>query len=123
MPAPVVHVDVRGLDVPELAEFYSDVFGWHRDDEVSIGDYSVARIGIGELTAAVGPAPDWSPGSATFWIQVDDIDEKLAEIEARGGKRVMPRTVGPTFGATHILVFTKFVDPAGNIIGLVETPS
>ena len=46
----------------------------------------------------------------------------LARIEAAGGRRVMPRTVGPDFGATHILVFTSFLDPAGNEIGLVERP-
>jgi len=34
----------------------------------------------------------------------------------------MPRTVGPDFGAEHILVFTSFLDPAGNEIGPVETP-
>jgi hypothetical protein len=34
----------------------------------------------------------------------------------------MSRTVGPDFGAKHILIFTSFLDPAGNEIGLVETP-
>lgn len=122
MAAPVVHVEVRGLDAVSLATFYREVFGWERREDLSIGDYSVMEIGRGTLTAAVGPVPDWSAMSAKFYIQVDDINATLAKIEAAGGKAVMPRTVGPEFGARHILVFTSFVDPAGNVVGLVETP-
>ena len=122
MAAPVVHVEVRGLNTPELESFYREIFGWERNDALSIGDYSVMEIGSGPLTAATGPVPDWGTMSATFYIQVDDIDETLRRIEEAGGRAVMPRTVGPQFGATHILVFTKFVDPAGNVVGLVEQP-
>ena len=122
MAAPVVHVEVRGLDAPSLTAFYRDVFGWERQEELSIGDYSVMEIGSGTLTAAVGPVPEWSAMSAKFYIQVDDVEAPLETIEAAGGRRVMPRTEGPTFGATHILVFTSCVDPAGNVVGLVETP-
>ncbi len=122
MVAPIVHVEVRGLDAPELQRFYRDIFGWERNDDLSIDDYAVAEIGTGALTAGIGPVPDWSAREAKFFIQVDDIDETLERIEAAGGKRVMPRTEGPDFGATHILIFTSFLDPAGNEIGLVERP-
>ena len=122
MTRPVVHVEVRGLDSAELQEFYREVFGWVRDDDLSIDDYAVAEIGTGPLTVGIGPVPDWSSRSAKFYIQVDDIEETLSRVAAAGGKAVMPRTEGPTFGATHILVFTSFVDPAGNVVGLVETP-
>ena len=123
MARPVVHVEVRGLDSGLLQEFYSEVFGWERNEGLSIGDYAVAEIGAGNLTVGIGPVPDWSARSAKFYIQVDDIDETLTRIEAAGGRAVMPRTVGPEFGAKHILVFTTFVDPAGNEVGLVETPT
>lgn len=122
MARPVVHVEVRGLESAELQQFYREVFGWERNDELSIDDYAVAEIGAGALTVGIGPVPEWRARSAKFYIQVDDIEETLARIEAAGGRAVMPRTEGPTFGATHILVFTSFVDPAGNEVGLVETP-
>lgn len=122
MARPVVHVEVRGLDAPALQAFYREVFGWERIEAISIGDYSVTELGTGRLTAGIGPVPEWSARSARFYIQVDDIDETLERIESAGGKAVMPRTVGPDFGATHILTFTTFLDPAGNEIGLVETP-
>ena len=122
MASPVVHLEARGLDATALHAFYADVFGWRRNAELSIGDYAVAEIGDGPLTIGIGPVPDWSSRAAKFYIQVDDIDATLQRIEAAGGTPVMPRTVGPYFGAKHILVFTSFLDPAGNEIGLVETP-
>lgn len=122
MARPVIHLEVRGLDPQTLRTFYQDVFGWKRADELSIGDYSVAEIGSGLLTVGIGPVPEWSARSAKFYVQVDDIEDTLRSIEAAGGTAVMPRTVGPEFGARHILVFTTFLDPAGNEIGLVETP-
>ena len=122
MAAPIVHVEVRGLEASALRTFYEEIFGWERDDGLSIGDYSVGSIGSGEVTAATGPVADWKARSLTFYIQVDDIDATLERIEAAGGGGVMPRTEGPDFGARHILTFTHFVDPAGNVVGLVETP-
>ena len=93
MARPVVHDEVRGLDSGLLQEFYSEVFGWERNEGLSIGDYAVAEIGAGNLTVGIGPVPDWSARSAKFYIQVDDIDETLTRIEAAGGRAVMPRTV------------------------------
>ncbi len=122
MARPVVHVEVRGLDAGELHEFYREVFGWERNDDLSIGDYAVAELGVGPVTVGIGPVPEWRSRSARFYVQVDYIEETLSRVEAAGGRAVMPRTEGPRFGATHILVFTAFVDPAGNEIGLVETP-
>lgn len=119
----VVHLEARGLDAPALHAFYAEVFGRKRNDALSIGDYAVVEIGDGPLTIGIGPVPEWSSRAAKFYVQVDDIDATLERVESAGGKRVMPRTVGPDFGATHILVFTSFLDPAGNEIGLVETPS
>jgi hypothetical protein len=52
------------------------------------------------MTVGIGPVPDWSARSAKFYIQVDDIEETLARVEEAGGQAVMPRTVGPEFGAT-----------------------
>ncbi|MFW2334903.1 VOC family protein [Ilumatobacter sp.] len=123
MGSSVVHLEARGLDAPALHAFYDEVFGWKRNDALSIGDYAVVEIGNGPLTIGIGPVPEWSSRAAKFYVQVDDINATLERVEAAGGKRVMPRTVGPDFGATHILVFTSFLDPAGNEIGLVETPS
>ena len=121
MAAPVVHVEVRGLGSEELQAFYGDIFGWRRDEARSVDGYNVCSLGTVEVTAATGGVPDWSAMSATFYIQVDDIAATLEAIEQRGGRRVMDRQAGPPdFPSPHINVFTKFVDPAGNVVGLVE---
>lgn len=122
MTSPVVHLEARGLNAPALHTFYAKVFGWRRNDALSLDDYAVAEIGSGPLTIGIGPVPEWSTRAAKFDIQVNDIEANLQRIEAAGGTRVMPRTIGPDFGAEHILVFTSFLDPAVNEIGLVETP-
>ena len=94
-----------------------------KTSSLSIEGYPVADIGTGTLTAGIGAVPEWSTRSAIFYIQVDDLDGTLRQIEAAGGKAVMPRTEGPAVGAEHIRVFTTLLDPAGNDVGLVETPS
>jgi len=48
-----------------------------------------------------------------FYVQVGDIDAKLAQIERLGGRTVMKRMAvpdGPTIG--------QFADPEGNVVGL-----
>lgn len=119
--APIVHVEVRGLDAPVLGEFYEEVFGWQRDPNRSVEGYSVCALPDEPLTAATGSVADWQANSATFFIQVADIDATVREIERRGGVALMPKQIGPPdFPSPHINVFTKFMDPAGNIVGLVE---
>ena len=123
MRAPVVHVELRGLDSEGLRTFYRDVFDWEPDPSLSIGDYAVHQLADTTLTAATGPVPEWSTQSCTFFIQVDDIDATLARVEQAGGHAVMPKQESPPdFPAKHLRVFTKFVDPAGNVVGLVERP-
>ena len=49
-----------------------------------------------------------------FYIQVGDVDEKLAEIAANGGSLVTGKTeIGGDHGA-----YAVFSDPAGNHIGI-----
>ena len=57
-----------------------------------------------------------SPLSPVITIDVEEIDQSLKEIEARGGSTVAPRTAIPGMGA-----FAYFKDPEGNVMGLWET--
>ena len=66
MARPVVHVEVRGLESDRLRDFYEEVFGWRRNEELSIGNYSVAELGEGLLTAGIGPSGDATHGRARF---------------------------------------------------------
>jgi hypothetical protein len=63
MAAPVVHVEVRGLDSQRLRTFHRDMFGWEPDPALSVGDDAVHPLADATLTAATGPVPEWSTHS------------------------------------------------------------
>jgi uncharacterized protein len=54
--------------------------------------------------------------SPVITIDVDAIDDALAEVEAQGGSTVLPRTPIEGMGA-----FAYFKDTEGNVMGLWET--
>ena len=54
--------------------------------------------------------------SPVLTIDVDAIDDALAQVESSGGTVVAPRTEIPGMGA-----FAYFKDPEGNVLGLWET--
>ena len=52
-------------------------------------------------------------GRPLLHLSTDDIEATLAEVEAHGGKRLMPKTEIPNIGWWAV-----FADPTGNPIGL-----
>ncbi len=106
MPAPIVFFDIAGPDGGQLKEFYSGVFGWDID-----ANFAITTPG---LTGTVRQ----DPAEKILYMGVPDIDAALQEIESAGGKTVLPRTVVP-----GVVIFALFSDPAGNRMGLVETPT
>jgi predicted enzyme related to lactoylglutathione lyase len=115
---PVVHFEINTASQPELARFYADAFGWsmqpETDDYIQIKTNGVCA-GTGEpgIEGGIGPS---DPGDdfVTFYVQVPDVAETLAEVVERGAQVEMPPTeAGP-------VVFAIFRDPAGNRIGLVR---
>lgn len=124
---PVIHFEIMSKDPDALSAFYRDAFGWDMDSGTYPGGgagavkYIVARPTGEELPSGyginggIGAAPDGYAGHVTFYIRVDDVEEALQAVEARGGKRMMgPEKVpnGPIVGL--------FIDPQGHTIGLVD---
>ncbi len=114
MAAKVIHVEVTGKDGPALQRFYSQVFGWSIDTS-NPGGYGMARgVAEGDFTAGVGATQDGSAGMATFYVHADDPQGTLRQVEALGGRVIMPLTeVAP--GTTIAL----FSDPEGHVVGLM----
>ena len=114
MAAKVIHVEVTGKDGPALQKFYSQVFGWQLDTS-NPGGYGMARgVAEGDFTAGIGATQDGSAGTATFYVHADDPQETLRQVEALGGRVIMPLTeVSP---GTTIALFT---DPEGHVVGLM----
>lgn len=57
--------------------------------------------------------PIYKQDRLLVYLATDDIDATLADIEAHGGKTVIPKTEIPQVGEWAV-----FADPAGNHIGL-----
>jgi hypothetical protein len=120
----VVHFEIPADDVPRAKEFYGSVFGWQLQDMPEMDYTLVHTVDVDEQTqmpttpgaingglmrrTAETPAP-------VLTIDVESIDEALAQVEAAGGRVVRPRTEIPGMGA-----FAYFTDPEGNTLGLWE---
>jgi uncharacterized protein len=114
---PVVFFEVIGKDSDALQKFYTEAFGWKVDTDNPM-NYGMVDTGAGDaaIRGGIGAPPDASmPGHLTFYIAVDDTDKALEQIEALGGK-----TVVPTTQMGDMVTFAHFADPAGNLVGIVK---
>ena len=115
---PVVHFEINTASQPELARFYADAFGWATqpdgDDYVQIKTSGFcAGTGAPGIDGGIGPS---DPGDdfVTFYVQVPDVAETLAQVVELGAEVDM----SPTEAGRVVLAI--FRDPAGNRIGLVR---
>jgi predicted enzyme related to lactoylglutathione lyase len=113
MPNPVVHFEVLGPDGAKLQSFYGEAFGWTVDTNNPM-DYGIVDNGGEGINGGVAGSPDGT-SHATFYVQVDDPQAALEQIEKLGGTTIMPMMEVP--GGPTIAMFT---DPAGNRVGLVK---
>ena len=112
--AHVIHVEVTGKDGTALQSFYSRVFGWEFDTNNPTG-YGMYRPADGEgVAGGIGAAQDGGPGLVTFYVHAEDPAATLKQVEALGGRVVMPLTeVAPE------TTIALFADPEGHIVGLM----
>lgn len=109
---PVVHFEIGCKDLERTTAFYTGLFGWSPTPipQGSILDTNTAEGIPGHITA-LGHEPHQY---VTFYIQVADIKDSLAKIEAAGGKKL----VGPVTLPNN-KQFAWFTDLEGNMVGLV----
>lgn len=129
----VMWFDIPVSDIDVGALFYSKVFGWnvlpkHDEDNDDALSFRIAQTD----TSGLPHLPD-KPGSInggivtrkigisqpTILIEVEDIENKLTEIVAVGGKKITDKKALPlAYG-----YFAYAEDPDGNVIGLWEAMS
>ena len=109
MSSPIVYFEIAGPDGAQLKSFYASVFGWSIDAASTIAAAS---------TGGVRGGIRQDPAEKLLYLGVSDIATTLKQIEAAGGKTVVPRTVVP-----GVVTFALFTDPAGNRMGLAEVAS
>jgi uncharacterized protein len=102
-------VDLGSTDVPAAVTFYGELFGWTIEDlGPEAGGYGTIRKD-GKRVAGISAADD--PGRGTSWavyFATDDADATAAEVEANGGKVVVPPMEIMDQGKMAV-----FQDPAG----------
>ncbi len=116
MANPVVHFEVIGRDGKKLQDFYRKVFEWKIDADNPMQYGMVgAQGGEGIGGGVSGYAGEDGHRGVTFYVQVPNLEQTLKQIEAAGGKTVMPPADVP--GGPRMAQFT---DPEGNWIGLIQ---
>jgi len=109
----ICYVEIPATDIARSADFYRRVFGWNirtnKEGDASFDD------GVGEVSGAwvLGRPAHIAPGLMVH-VMVDNAAATLANIVANGGQVAQP------IGADAPEITAKFLDPAGNVIGLYQ---
>lgn len=112
---PIVHWEFMGADGAAQRAFYGSIFDWKLNVVEGFENYFITEGDDMGVNGAVGQGNENMPSYQAIYVQVEDITAKLAEVEAAGGKTVVPRTEIP-----DVVTFGLFTDPAGNLVGIVE---
>lgn len=123
----IVHFEIPVEDLEKAKQFYGSLFGWELQDW-PMPDGSTY---VGVRTVPVDEATQLpkEPGAINggmmkrtaevkapvFAIDVESIDEKIKEVEAAGGKVIMPKKEIMGMG-----FYAYVTDLDGNVIGLWE---
>ncbi len=112
----IVHWELMGPDGDQLKSFYADLFGWESEAVPGFDQYHMVQADAAGVGGAVGKGNEHMPQYQAMYVEVDDIDKHLTKVGEQGGSTVVPRTVIP-----DTVTFALFSDPAGNLVGLVES--
>ena len=109
----VVHFEIVGKDLPALETFYKSVFDWQITPAME--GYSLVKPGSG-IAGGIGAMGE-GRAHVTFYVAVEDVSAALELIESKGGKKAFGPHPIPDGG-----IIAGFLDPEGNLIGLVQGP-
>ncbi|MCL7981204.1 MAG: VOC family protein [marine benthic group bacterium] len=76
-------------DFAEGFEFYSDLFGWKKHEDMDMGEYGIYRIYGGDgppLGGIMTRPPEMPIGAWLFYVTVNDIDAAVERVKAGGGQ-------------------------------------
>jgi predicted enzyme related to lactoylglutathione lyase len=117
---PIVHIEIPAHDPAAAGKFYADVFDWKLQTDPNF-DYHMFQAEGGPAGGFVQVSEgmaQYKPGEVLLYIATDDINATLAQVEAHGGKTVLPKTEIP-----HVGWFGIFTDPTGNRLALFTAMS
>ena len=119
MKNPVTWFEIIGKDHAALQRFYGEVFGWKLTPPVAdMGYYSMlAEHGPDAKGAggAIGGAMEGGSNRVSVYVEVDDPQKYLDRAASAGATVLMPVT-----SVTPDTTIAMFMDPAGNINGILK---
>jgi uncharacterized protein len=108
----IVHIEIPSQNNQESAKFYETLFGWRITHDEAL-DYTMWEPEEGPGGGFIPVGEQVKPGDILLYIDSQDIEADLKQIEQQGGTIVSPKTEIPDTGW-----FGVFKDPAGNTLGL-----
>lgn len=112
----ICYVEVPATDVGRSAEFYNRVFGWkirQRGDGATAFDDAVGEVSGAFVTGR----PPMSAVGLLIYVMVESVAATIEKVVANGGEIVQP------IGADAPQITARFLDPAGNVLGLYQEPA
>ena len=116
MPVRLHHIVVDAHDLPGLARFWTQAFGWkvlsERENEVVIGTDENASVGMCFMPVT-DPKTVKNPVDLGLTSSAADRDQKISRLLALGARRV-------DIGQTGAESWTVHADPEGNVFCVVR---
>jgi predicted enzyme related to lactoylglutathione lyase len=108
---PVVHFEIGCKDLSTITNFYSKLFGWTPTIPMASLLQTNNPEGIQGHITSLGHEPH---NYTIFYIQIENINDSLAQIESAGGQKLIGPVTLPDGKQ-----FAWFKDPEGNTAGLI----
>jgi predicted enzyme related to lactoylglutathione lyase len=109
----IIHVELTATDVRRSAAFYAEVFGWQTTPSPFVGDYLTADTGKGDGIDGAIMTRAYQEQPVIFWLEVDDLEQSLADVRAAGGAADSEPQGIPGVGR---VAYVR--DPEGTLLGL-----
>lgn len=111
----ICYIEMPATDVQRSSDFYAKVFGWN------VRRRGNGAVAFDDATGAVSGAwvlgrPRQQPGFVVY-VMCDSVAATIDTVVANGGTIVQP------IGGDPGEITARFLDPAGNIVGLYQEPS
>lgn len=95
----IVFFEIPADDVARAKAFYSELFGWQFQPAPGPGDYWTFGTGVEEGVSGGGMMARQSPEHViTNYINVESIEDSLAQVQNLGGSVMMPKQAVPQMG-------------------------
>ena len=109
----VCYIQIPALDIETSARFYAAVFGW--DVRLNSEGHTAFDDGVGEVSGSwVTGRPPMTEAGLLLYIMVNDAELAIEAVKAYGGRIV--QGIGGDPGE----ITARFLDPAGNLLGIYQ---